>query len=139
MPFLKQSLDLQCPSGDGHNFVLLEPLTFITRDGTYYRGITGATTDGASTPAILWSKYPPFGLWWLPAVLHDCAYRCMLEKLVGTKWIRVQLTKAEADSLLLEAMEDQQVGEFDREAIYNAVKDFGGLSFLADMAEPIIR
>ena len=63
---------------DGRNFVLEEDLTFIRPaevGGAAIRVPAGSTTDGASIPEPLWSAgFPPFGPWWMAAVLHDAAY-----------------------------------------------------------------
>lgn len=135
--FLRPYPMLGCPSGDGRNFVLLEYLYYTAKDGTQYRGIPDSETDGASTPQEIWIKYPPFGKWWLPAVLHDCGYRCCLEVLKEDKWTRIQLQRDVIDSLFLEAMEEQGVSYIDREVIYQAVKNFGATAFGEDASQPI--
>lgn len=137
MPFTKSTLAVS--TSDGHNFALdIEHLQYTANDGTVYRSVMGATTDGASVPRELWNIYPPFGLYWLAAVLHDCAYRAMLEKLLpnGT-WLRVQLAKADCDNLLLEAMTGLGVDASTRGIIYHAVSAMGDSSFVDDLAKPI--
>lgn len=132
MPFPKQQLRVLAEH-DGRNFTLLEPLEFIADDGTHYRAAAGSTTDGASTPQAIWINFPPFGKYWLPAVLHDAAYRGSLEVLgPDGQWRMCLMPKDQADDLLLEAMEDQQVGHFTRQTIYEAVKHFGEKSFETD-------
>lgn len=138
MGFAKPTVDVR--TTDGRNFELLEQPEYIAKDGTHYRGIVGAKSDGASTPPAIWPHFPPFGPWWLPAVMHDCGYRCSLEQLMPSgKWLRVQLDKEKIDSLFLEAMESQGVGEVDRMMIYEAVKNFGSKAFADDMAQPITK
>jgi hypothetical protein len=126
-----------CPSGDGHNWVLANELIYIAKDGTQYKGIVGGTTDGASTPQAIWNIYPPFGKYWLAAILHDLAYRSMLCKLINDNWVRVQISFDEANSLLLEAMESLSVDEFTKNIIYEAVKKVGQDAFSDDLAQPI--
>jgi hypothetical protein len=84
--------DLHVSTKDGHNFILLEPLVYVTKSGKRIVVPAGATTDGASVPRGMWNLFPPFGSYWLAAVLHDGMYRLL------------KLPKAECDSILLEAM-----------------------------------
>lgn len=138
MPFGFVNLPAKVSSRDGLNVILLDYLEYEAKDGTRYRCIPGSASDGASTPPEIWIKYPPFGTYWPAAVLHDCCYRTTIEKLMPSgQWIRIAADKNLADSLLLEAMESLGVSEFDRQAIYNAVKDFGDSAYIGDMAQPI--
>ena len=114
---------------DGRNWKCTSPIQFVAKDGTGYQIPIGAPTDGASIPAIFWTKLPPFGKYWLAAVLHDAAYNGTLELLDGTK---ANLTKAQCDDLLKEAMEASGVDPVTVEAIYEAVHLFGGPSFKGD-------
>lgn len=126
MSFAK--LTLQVVTADGHNCVLFEPLEFTTKAGRVLRMIMGATTDGASMPRALWRELPPFGTYWLAAVLHDGAYRDQLEeRQVDGSWKHVSLSKSECDQLLNEAMESLGVNEIARITIYEGVH-FGGQS-----------
>ena len=121
MPF--RLSDLQVKTSDGRNFVLLEELIFdSTRTGKTYVAPAGSTTDGASTPAFLWPTIPPFGPYWLAAVLHDWAYRVS------------DLPKGECDDLLLEAMESLGVNKALSDAIYEGVHWAGQDSFETDRA-----
>lgn len=135
MPFLKQTLQVEMHS-DGRNCTLLEPLVYLANDGTWYRVIVGATTDGASTPQIIWNKFPPFGKYWLPAVLHDGSFCCTLEQKLGNDgiWQRVQLTEPQANDLINESMASQGVNEADRFVIYNALKAFADTAYSQDLA-----
>lgn len=135
--FLKPYPTFSCPTGDGRNFFLQGNLYYIAKDGTNYRGIIGSPTDGASTPKAIWNFYPPFGDYWLAAILHDCCFRSNLEQNVGGAWIRVQLGEQKNDDLFNEAMESLGVSKFDRLTIYNAVKQFGNAAFVEDLAKPI--
>jgi hypothetical protein len=139
MGFIKPYPPFACPSGDGRNFVLVDNLYYIAEDGTKYRGMVGATTDGASTPQIVWSKFPPFGQYWLAAIFHDFLYRAAVEIWSESeqRWVRTQVQKDVADRLLLEAMNGLGVDHNTQWTIYNAVKDFGDSSFSDDLAKPI--
>lgn len=118
--FLKTSLAVE--TSDGRNFTLLEPLSFVAKSGRAFVVPVGSTTDGASTPGILWAQMPPFGKYWLAAVLHDWAYRYS------------DLTKDDCDSLLLEAMRDLDVEQLEADAIYEGVRLGGQQSFDEDRA-----
>ncbi len=135
MPFEKQTLDVR--TSDGWHVALLEYLYFTSRSGRRFRGRIGAKSDGASTPRVIWVKFPPFGPYWLPAVLHDCGYNGELEEWLDGQWKRVMLSKSENDGLILEAMEDQGCPEIDRLEIYEAVKNFGNTAISEDLAKPI--
>ena len=109
-------------SADGRNFVLVEPLVYVTAAGEIITAPPGTTTDGASTPRILWRVIPPFGPYWPAAVLHDYLYRSS------------QKPKAECDSILLEAMLWLGVEQVEADAIYEGVKLGGQSSFDSDRA-----
>ena len=68
-------------TGDGHNVVLPEPLVYVAKNSVTYVMPTGSKSDGASTPKAIWNLIPPFGTYWLGTVLHDGAYRNVLQAL----------------------------------------------------------
>lgn len=85
------------PLKDGRNWQLVEDLVY---DSDAYGLIVvpaGFVTDFASTPAALWARIPPWGVYGQATVLHDQVY-----------WVhgtgRRPMTREEADALLLEAM-----------------------------------
>lgn len=136
MPF--QTNSIKVSTSDGRNFVLLEPLVFFCNDGRIYRGIVGGQTDGASVPQAIWDVYPPFGKYWIAAVIHDMAFRCTLEhQQPDGSWLRVQLDKTTCDALLLEAMDSLGVDQTTRQIIFRAVSEFGDGAFSGDLAQPI--
>jgi hypothetical protein len=118
MPFAKRTLKVE--TGDGRFFDLLEPLVYTTNSGEVITVPIGCTTDGASTPREIWNIIPPFGTYWLAAVLHDYLYRI------------TERSKAECDHLLLEAMISLGVDEALRNAIYEGVHIGGTVSFDED-------
>lgn len=120
MPFRSSKLAVE--SSDGRNFTLLEDLVFDSKSGVTYTAPAGSQTDGASTPAFLWPTIPPFGPYWLAAVLHDWAYRYS------------QVPKGVCDDLLLEAMESLGVNKALSDAIYEGVHWAGMDSFDTDRA-----
>jgi len=128
-PILKDGLP------DGRNVLFLEPVAFVrSADMARFQIPVGATTDGASTPALLWPGIPPFGVHWLPCCLHDGAYRRYLQRLDGTVWVPAGLTRAESDALLFEAMGCFLVNPTIRALIYEGVRIGGQAAFDQDRA-----
>jgi hypothetical protein len=105
---------------DGRNFVLREPVDYVTAAGEVITIPAGAESDGASTPAAIWPTIPPFGSYWRAAYLHDYLYRY------------TQRPKSECDSLLLEAMLSCGVGEIEARLIYEGVNIGGNDAFNSD-------
>lgn len=130
MPFTQQTVLIR--TSDGKNDVVCEDFYFSSKIDLY-RIPTGSTTDGLSIPRIIQNVVPASGnASWLAGVLHDAAYRNFLEICVNGKWIRANLTQAEADSLFLEAMESQGVSWLLRKTIYFALRAFGKAAFNRD-------
>jgi len=118
MSFAKATLRVE--SSDGRFFKLLEPLVYTSESGEVIIVPEGATTDGASTPQAIWNIIPPFGTYWLAAILHDYLYRL------------TKRPKAECDGLLLEAMTSLGVDRLLRETIYDGVRLGGASAFDED-------
>lgn len=122
-------------TNDGRNFVLQEPVIVQRDDGARFRVPVGASSDGASTPCELWPTLPPFGKYWLAAVVHDAAYRGTLERqTVKDEWLPAMLPKLECDGLFLDCMIALGVNELERETLYEGVSRFGWKAFNADRA-----
>jgi len=107
-------------TGDGINDIVKEPFSYVTKSGEVITIPAGSPTDGASIPRILWWALPPFGVYWLPAVLHDYLYRETLK------------CRAACDAILLEAMQFRQVPEWKKFLIYRGVRIGGWWSFNQD-------
>ena len=116
--FSIDSLKVSTP--DGRNFILLESFIYKRKDGQIISVPAGTTSDGASTPSILWPTIPPFGVYWKAAFLHDYLYR------------DTECPKNFCDETLLEAMEELGVGEVESKAIYEGVHLFGWSSYEGD-------
>ena len=108
--FQNEFLDVR--TRDGLNDILLCPLIFQSANGKLYRAPRGGSTDGLSIPKIV-QNIPGFsavggGDWW-SGVLHDSPYRGQLEVWDDTAqdWVPANLTRAEADALIKEALETQ--------------------------------
>ena len=134
-----QNLPFQVSTFDGRNFIALQPIDYIALDGTQYRIPIGATSDGASTPPILWEKFnrdwiPPFGSYWPAAYLHDAAYRNSLLFWNGASFVTAALPKDKCDSLLLESMDSLGTHDITKEEIYKGVVAMGTCSFATDRA-----
>jgi hypothetical protein len=90
----------------------------------------GFVTDLASIPRWAWTLLPPDGPWVKAAVIHDFLYQTK-----GTGVWKghpsgntrpAPYTRAEADGILREAMENRQVGIVSRNIIWTAVRVGGG-------------
>ena len=134
------NLPFRVASTDGRNFVLLEDQVYFATDGTRYVMPAFATTDGASTPPVLWQQLglawiPPFGSYWPAAVLHDCAFRDTL--LVEVNGVRTpaHLTEAESNQLLDEAMTACGTHDLTKWNIFKGVCLAGASSFDDDRAK----
>lgn len=106
-------------------WAVAEPLTYYTKDGDTIRLPAGFVTDLASIPRPATALFIPSGGYSLAAVFHDLLYATK-----GTAvWkdhpagiSRKPYTRAEADRILLQAMEDLNVGRFTRFCIWAAVR-----------------
>ncbi len=112
--------EIECKTSDGRNIVVTVPFTYTRRDGGTIVVPVGTMSDGASTPAALWPTLPPFGAYWLAAVLHDYLYRYS------------NFDKAYCDETLLEAMEVLGVSEIVAHTIYEGVHLGGWMAFNED-------
>jgi len=121
--FSINALDVR--TSDGHNVVVLRPFTFTRKDGTVITVPAGTTSDGASTPYIIWNTLPPFGKYWMAAVLHDYLYRDS------------KFEKDFCDDTLAEAMDVLGVGYLDHFAIYEGVSLCGWHAFNDDRIEQL--
>jgi Protein of unknown function (DUF1353) len=120
-------------TSDGRNFIVRQPIEYLARDGTRYQVAIGALTDGMSTPQQVWAIIPPFGLTtWLPAVLHDAAYRLTLKIWAAGRWCETALVREDCDRLILEAMESLGADPAKRDVIYEALRLFGQAAFDED-------
>lgn len=117
---------------DGRNFKVTKPLSYFAKNGKEYVIPYGADTDGASTPSILWQFLPPFGKYWLAAVLHDCCYKGSLLIKDGDNLIKANLSKEDSDNLLKEAMISLGVDSKTVETIYEGVHIGGWKAFKED-------
>jgi len=142
MPF--QANPFKVTTLDGRNFILAEDAFYTAANGSVYKMPVGATTDGASTPPILWENFgmewlPPFGSYWRAAVLHDCAYRNTLQveclAMGAEAWMKAALTKEQCDNLLREAMESLGTHNLTIDEIYEGVVNGGQSSFDADRSK----
>jgi len=110
---------------DGRNVVLVDPVDYLSLDGTWYRMEAGTTSDGGSTPKIAWSLgITPFGKWWKPYVFHDRNFRSStlsFDKCNDLLWESMQLQGFDGPEDEAKAM-----------AIVEAVRKFGLQAFNQD-------
>lgn len=132
-PGFQNTIALAVRTPNGHDVVLLEDLVYHCKQGHTYRVPAGSTSDGISTPPVLWLSLPPFGNWWYPGILHDAFYRNTLEiQDVDGGWHKCDITKDYADWLFKEAMLLNDVSESDAEIIFQGVAQFGRHAFKVD-------
>ena len=90
-------------------------LVYTTNDGRVIIVPEGFETNLASVPAIFWPILPRDGDYAPAAIVHDWLYGC--HELDGRP-----CTRAEADGVMLEAMEALGVGWLRRWTLYAAVR-----------------
>lgn len=82
----------------------------------------GYLTDGASVPRLLWSLIPPWGQYGQAAVVHDLL--CEYLRVMTDAGELVAITRAECDTLFLEAMQVLQVPQPRRGAMHAGVSAY---------------
>lgn len=100
---------------DGRNYKVLRPFVYQVRHGETITVPKGFVTDFASVPRLLWRVLPPTGHYGKAAVVHDYLYRTT----------SMDYTRAEADLVFYEAMEDLGVNAWVSKLMYWAVRCFG--------------
>lgn len=96
-------------------WVVLAAMRYVPRDGRMITVPAGFVTDLASIPALLRSVYNVNDASRQPAVLHDWLYCSQ------------QTSRAEADSLFLEALDRAGVGWLKRRSMWLGVRAGGWL------------
>jgi hypothetical protein len=82
----------------------------------------GLITDFASIPRLIWDHLSPDDpIILFPSVIHDFLYTTG-----GVVSPSLTITREQADAVLREAMEVCGAGSFIRNAVYQAVEEFGG-------------
>ena len=127
--FLEKEIAVR--SSNGRDDVLIEPLHFQSEFGILYRVPAESTTDGMSTPPIIHSipGFEPYGKHWFSAVLHDAGYRGTLQIYAGQDFRPANLSRAQTDALMRDALSTQGVGPIRRALIYSALRIFGARNF----------
>ena len=117
-------------------FRLIEPLV-VEIDGVRYRAPAGSTTDGASTPRVFRNLVPRVGRHIYGAIVHDSAYRGVLEELWviaqsdgdTDSWRTARRSRQWADHAFLAIMVAAGTGAITRRMAYWAVRLFGRRAF----------
>lgn len=109
---------------DGRVHEVVSAVQYRATNDTLYVVPAGFRTDGASVPRALWWLYPPFGDDYEPAaILHDYLYQ-HAEDFTGTDPGH-KLSRAEADGLMLDAMEALEFRPSGRRTIHAAIRAGG--------------
>ena len=109
------------PLADGKTWVVLRPFGYDRgREGSGDRihVEVGFMTDFASVPRPFWSVLPRWGKYGNAAVIHDWLY-----------WSQEGFSRAEADSVFLEAMTVLDVSAWQKYPMYWAVRSWGWLAW----------
>lgn len=114
---------LSVETSDGRNVSVIVPFTYTCEDGSVISIPEHDTSDGASTPRFIWTIIPPFGVYWMAAVLHDFLYRF------------TDLPKDRCDNILYEAMIRLGTDKLEAWNIYEGVHLGGQSSFDEDRAK----
>jgi peptidoglycan hydrolase-like protein with peptidoglycan-binding domain len=111
------------PFGDGKYWYLREPLTWLAASGKTFEVPKGFVTDFASVPRPIWWLFPPWAKYGNAAVLHDYCY-----------WEQ-NISRKEADAVILEGMKDLRVSWLTRQLIYRALRLFGWIAWWGNKRE----
>lgn len=95
---------------DGRRWLVVEPFTYVMRNGQRFQIPAGFITDFASVPRVFWRLFPPTGTYSPAAVIHDWLY------------VTNGMTRGEADGIFRSVMEELGVGWFTRQAMHLAVR-----------------
>lgn len=133
MPSLKEGRSL---------WGLQRPLVYTTGDdGDTITVPAGFVTDLASVPRWAWMLIPPDGPWVKAAIIHDYLYATggtgIWKKHEASISRPRPYSRAEADAIMREAMENRGVGVIFRNVIYLAVR-LGGASGWKDDREAAV-
>jgi len=79
----------------------------------------GFITDFASTPRLLYSIFPPIGIYNKATIIHDFLYSSL----------STNLTRKESDKFFLQSMEVLKVKKWKRNLMYLSVRIFGKKKF----------
>ena len=94
---------------------LADPVVYKTHAGQTITVPVGFKTNLASVPQIFWNIIPRDGNYTPAAIVHDWLYSA--HAIEGKP-----ITRADADRVLLEAMEDLQINWLTRRTIWAAVR-----------------
>jgi hypothetical protein len=113
MIYFPDQLEFRDAGMRGHSriFRLTAPFSYISSRGVVVVP-AGFDTDGASIPRVFWSILDPFGPYFKAAVIHDWLYSPHNRR----------FTRAQSDDIFKEAMYNNGLDWFRREAIYRAVR-----------------
>jgi|GEM_PF-1836575 len=126
-----QQVSIPFLTGDGRNGSLLDYLNYTDSLGRAWR--TKTSTDGLSTPRIIWFLIPPFGKrTWFSGVLHDGGFRNRLEIYRNGRWEKITLNEQECNWLIWDALGSQRANRWERAVIWLALNWLGWRAFDED-------
>jgi len=101
----------------GGEWRLIKPVVYTTSAGHRIEVPAGFLTDLASVPWGLWNVFPPAGDYTPAAIIHDYLYERQGKVHEGPAYSR-----AECDSIFLEAMQDMGISWLRRNLMWLAVR-----------------
>jgi hypothetical protein len=127
--FLEDFIDTR--SSNGRDDTFLSELHFRDINGNMFKIPIGSTTDGGSTPRIVWvvPGFEPVGAHYFEYALHDAAYRGTLLIRHGIEYKPANLTRLQADRLLDRALELRGMSSWKRAAVYRTLRATGWKAF----------
>lgn len=105
------------PFGDGKYWYLRQALTWEAKSGYTVDVPQGFVTDFASVPRPIWWLFPRWAKYGNAAVVHDYCY-----------WMQ-DISRKQADAVILEGMKDLGVGWITCMLIYWALRLFGWVAW----------
>ena len=114
--------------------VLRAPFAFLSPTLGRIEVADGFDTDYASVPRIFWSIYPPDGSYTEAAIIHDALYFYQAQSRTGCALGAAEpaaypITRAQADTVFLEAMAALGVPAVRRRILYSSVRAGGWLAW----------
>jgi Protein of unknown function (DUF1353) len=141
MSFLNK-LPLLTRSLDGRNFILEEALYYKDDDGTIYAVPAGSESDGVSTPEILWTSDPPFGIErWYSGIIHDASpkYRDTLLMWITDHWSISGLDFTGCNGLIKRALVSQGTPQLKADAYFTALEAVGIVASVSDLNHSLLH
>lgn len=115
---------------DGINFDCLDYIVYHSDKFGWIR--TKTSSDGLSVPTVFINIIQKYGKYLKAGIIHDGAFKGLLERMTVDGWIQWLPTEHEANQLIDEALQCLGCPWIERKTIYNALELFGWTAFRED-------